>query len=78
MEALAAILVPIIYFISNAEITAKIHTGGFSPNSQYLYVCIYMCVYIYIYIYTHTQDRVLRGSMEETLEAGRTLSLPCR
>ena len=74
MEALAAILIPIIYFISNAEITAKIHTGGFSPNSQYLYVCVYIC----LYIYTHTQDRVLRGSMEETLEAGRTLSLPCR
>ena len=54
LEALAAILIPIIYFISNAEITAKIHTGGFSPNSQYLYVCIYMCVYIYIYIHTHT------------------------
>lgn len=26
---------------------------------------------------THTQNRVLRGSMEETLEAGRTLSLSC-
>ena len=50
LEALAAILIPIIYFISNAEITAKIHTGGFSPNSQYLYVSVYIC----LYIYTHT------------------------
>lgn len=28
-------------------------------------------------VHIYTQNRVLRGSMEETLEAGRSLSLPC-
>ena len=32
---------------------AKINTGRFSQNSQYLYVCVYICVCIYIYTHTH-------------------------
>ena len=56
------IQIPIIYFISNAEITAKIHTGRFSQNSQYLYVCVYICVCVYTHTHTHTHTHTRQGS----------------
>lgn len=40
---------------------AKIHTGGFPQKTHSV----------------HTEPRVVRRPMEETLETGRTLSIPC-